>query len=379
MYIYQKSNRYFASVADDIKDLAEVELTNLGATSISQGYKGIYFTANKKCLYNINLYTKLLNRILAPLFEFDVFNEDMLYKKAYKIEWEKLFKNDETFAIFASAQNSNINHSKFASLKLKDAIVDRFRDITNKRPNVNPKDPNIWFNLHIENNKATISLDTSGGSLHRRGYRKNAVEAPMAETLAASILMLSEWDMKTPLYDPMCGSGTILCEAYLMATNTPPGILRQNYGLERLPDFDKNLWVEVINTAKKNIKRIDQNLIYGSDVNADAVKIALDNLKIIDNTNNISIKQVNLFDINEIKDKIIVFNPPYGIRLKSGKDLSDFYKEIGDFLKQRCKGSNAFIYFGEREYLKKIGLKAKWKRPLQNGGLDGRLAKFEMY
>lgn len=379
MYVYQKTNRYFASVADDIKDLAEVELNSLGATTISKGYKGIYFNADKKCLYNINLYTRLLNRIIAPLFEFDVANEEILYKKAYKFEWEKLFKNNETFAIFASAINSNINHSKFASLKLKDAIVDRFRDLTGKRPNVDPKNPNIWFNLHIENDKATISLDTSGGSLHRRGYRKNAVEAPMAETLAASILLLAEWDKKTPLYDPMCGSGTILCEAYLMATNTPPGILRPNYGLERLPDFDKNLWNDLIKTAKSNIIKIDDNLIKGSDVNADAVKIALENLKIIDSENNVSIKQLNLFDITELKDKVIVFNPPYGIRLKSGKDLSDFYKSIGDFLKQRCTGSSAFIYFGERDYLKKIGLKAKWKRPLQNEGLDGRLAKFEMY
>ncbi|HPN37063.1 MAG TPA: THUMP domain-containing protein [Melioribacteraceae bacterium] len=379
MYIYQKNNRYFASVADDIKDLAELELTKLGATSVKPGYKGIFFTADKKCLYNINLYTRLLNRILAPLFEFETLNEDMLYKKAYKCEWEKLFKNSETFAIFASAQNSNINHSKFASLKLKDAIVDRFRDITGKRPNVDPKNPDIWFNLHIENNKATISLDTSGGSLHRRGYRKNAVEAPMAETLAASILMLSEWDLKTPLYDPMCGSGTLLCEAYLLATNTPPGILRRNFGIERLPDFDKNLWSDVNKTAKNNIGKINPDLISGSDVNAEAVKIAKENINIIDKTNNISIKQVNLFDIEELKDKVLVFNPPYGIRLKTGKDLSEFYKQIGDFLKQKCTGSSAFIYFGEREYLKKIGLKAKWKHPLQNGGLDGRLAKFEMY
>jgi putative N6-adenine-specific DNA methylase len=379
MYLYQKINRYFASVADDIKDLAEAELIKLGATSVKHGYKGIFFTADKKCLYNVNLYSRLLNRILAPLFEFDALNEDMLYKKAYKLAWEKLLKNSETFAIFASAQNSNINHSKFASLKLKDAIVDRFRNLTGKRPNVDTKNPDIWFNLHIENNKATISIDTSGGSLHRRGYRKNAVEAPMSETLAASIILLSEWDMKTPLYDPMCGSGTILCEAYLMATNTPPGILRKNYGLNRLPDFDENLWNELIKQANKKIIDIEKGLISGSDVNGEAVKTALENLKIIDKNNKVAIKQINMFDINELKDKVIIFNPPYGIRLKSGKDLSDFYKQIGDFLKQKCTGSNAFIYFGEREYLKKIGLKAKWKRPLQNGGLDGRLAKFEMY
>lgn len=379
MYLYQKTNRYFATVADDIKDLAEIELIKLGATEINKAYKGIYFTADKKTLYKINLYTRLLNRILAPLEEFDSPNEDLLYKNGYKIKWEKLFNNNQTFAIFASAQNSNITHSKFASLKLKDAIVDRFRKLTGKRPDVDIKDPDIWFNLHIENNKAVISLDTSGGSLHRRGYRKNALDAPMAETLAASILLLTEWDMQTPFYDPMCGSGTILCEAYLLASNTPPGIYRTKFGLENLPDYDKKLWDEIIHKAKNEIKIVEPGLISGSDVNFDAVKLAKSNLSIIDKHNSVSVKQINIFDIQELRNKLIVFNPPYGIRLKQGKDLSDFYKNIGDFLKQRCTGSNVYIYFGERDYLKKIGLKAKFKRPLQNGGLDGRLAKFEMF
>lgn len=379
MYNYQKNNRYFASVADDIKDLAEQELVTLGAQAITQGYKGVYFTADKETLYTINLYTRLINRIIAPLLTFKAYTEGELYKNAYKIEWEKLFSNKETFAIFASVNNSSITHSKFASLKLKDAIVDRFRNLYGMRPDVETKNPDVWFNLHIEENMATISLDTSGGSLHRRGYRKEAVEAPMVETLAASILKLSEWDGETPLYDPMCGSGTLLCEAYLIATNTPPAFNRKHFGFERLPDFDNTVWQKVKKDSIKKIKPLKPGLISGSDVSRESVRATLRNLDAISTTHRIQIKQMNMFDIKALENKVIVTNPPYGIRLKSNVDLSDFYESIGDFLKQKCKGSKAFIYFGERDYLKKIGLKATWKKPLQNGGLDGRLAKFEMY
>ncbi len=379
MFNYQKNNRYFASVADDIKDIAETELINLGAQAITPGYKGVYFTASKESLYTINLYARLINRVIAPLVTFSAMSEDELYKSAYNIEWEKLFTNKETFAIFASVSKSNITHSKYASLKLKDAVVDRFRNLTGIRPNVDPKDPDIWFNLHIEENSAVISVDTSGGSLHRRGYRKDAVEAPMVETLAASIIKLAEWDCNTPIYDPMCGSGTLLCEAYLMATNTPSAFNRTKFGFERLPDFDKELWKSIKEKSRQNIKPLKDGLIAGSDVSREAVRATLKNLDSINPNHNIQIRQVNMFDIKELSNTTIVCNPPYGIRLKSNVDLSDFYKSVGDFLKQKCKGSNAYIYFGDREYLKKIYLKAKWKKPLQNGGLDGRLAKFEMF
>lgn len=379
MYNYQKSNRYFAQVADDIKDITADELESLGATGIKEAYKGVYFNASQSNLYKINLYSSLINRILAPLYSFDCHSENYLYKTAYDIEWEKLFSSDETFAVFASTINSNINHSKFAALKLKDAIVDRFRNTQGKRPNVDTRNPDVWFNLFIENNHAVISLDTSGGSLHRRGYRKESVEAPMIETLAASLLKISGWNGTTALYDPFCGSGTILCEAYLHATNTPTSINRKKFGFEKLPDFNSKLWKEVKAEALNNIKEIRDGLISGSDVSKDAIKAAQINCNEIDKSGKISLRQTNLFDIKELNNKTIICNPPFGIRLKHNQDLSDFYKQFGDFLKQKCKGSTAYVYFGDREYLKKIGLRTAMKRPLQNGGLDGRLAKFELY
>lgn len=379
MYNYQKSNRYFAQVADDIKDITADELESLGATGIKEAYKGVYFNASQSNLYKINLYSSLINRILAPLYSFDCHSENYLYKTAYDIEWEKLFSSDETFAVFASTINSNINHSKFAALKLKDAIVDRFRNTQGKRPNVDTRNPDVWFNLFIENNHAVISLDTSGGSLHRRGYRKESVEAPMIETLAASLLKISGWNGTTALYDPFCGSGTILCEAYLHVTNTPTSINRKKFGFEKLPDFNSKLWKEVKAEALDNIKEIRDGLISGSDVSKEAIKAAQINCNEIDKSGKISLHQTNLFDIKELNNKTIICNPPFGIRLKRNQDLSDFYKHFGDFLKQKCKGSTAYVYFGDREYLKKIGLRTAMKRPLQNGGLDGRLAKFELY
>lgn len=379
MYNYQKSNRYFAQVADDIKDITADELESLGATGIKEAYKGVYINASQSNLYKINLYSSLINRILAPLFSFDCHSENYLYKTAYDIEWEKLFSSDETFAVFASTINSNINHSKFAALKLKDAIVDRFRNTKGKRPNVDTRNPDVWFNLFIENNHAVISLDTSGGSLHRRGYRKESVEAPMIETLAASLLKISGWNGTTALYDPFCGSGTILCEAYLHVTNTPTSINRKKFGFEKLPDFNSKLWKEVKAEALDNIKEIRDGLISGSDVSKEAIKAAQINCNEIDKSGRISLRQTNLFDIKELNNKTIICNPPFGIRLKHNQDLSDFYKQFGDFLKQKCKGSTAYVYFGDREYLKKIGLRTAMKRPLQNGGLDGRLAKFELY
>ena len=379
MYNYQKSERYFAQAAEDIKDIVEQELIKLGATDVSYAFKGLYFNASKEVLYKVNFSTRLINRVLAPLISFDCHSEDYLYKTAYEIEWENLLNNDETFAIFASVSQSNITHSKFASLKLKDAIVDRFRDKTGKRPSVDTRDPKVWFNLHIENNHAVISLDTSGGSLHRRGYRKESVEAPMIETLAASIIALTEWDFSRPLYDPLCGSGTLLCEAYMAATDLPASFKRERFGFENLPDFDKSLWKKVKSESLKKKISLENDFIAGSDISIESVRAAEKNCAEIDKEKIIKIRQKNIFDIKEIKGKVIVCNPPYGIRLKPNHDLSKFYKELGDFLKQRCTDSKAFIYFGDRKYLKNIGLRPEWKRPLQNGGLDGRLAKFELY
>ena len=379
MYNYQKTKRYFAQAADDIKDIAEEELLSLGAQKTSRAYRGIYFTANTKELYAINFHSRLINRVLAPLISFNCPSEELLYKRSLQVNWEDFLEPSKTFAVFASVTNSSINHSKFASLRLKDAIVDYFRNLTGKRPSIDTREPDVWFNLHIENNEATISLDTSGGSLHRRGYRKQSIQAPMVETLAAAIINYSEWDGKSILYDPFCGSGTLLCEAYMFASKTPASIFRKKFGFERLPDFNLSLWKKIKEDALEKIEPVKEGTIGGSDISPDAVKASVTNCKVIDKDNVIEIENKDIFDIDKIDGSTIICNPPYGIRIGKTDDLGDFYKRFGDFLKQRCKNSTAFIYFGDRKYIKYIGLKPTWKKPLSNGGLDGRLVKYELY
>jgi len=379
MYDYQKSGRYFAQVAEDVKDIASIELHELGAFDISPSFRGIYFNADKKTLYKINLYARIINRVFAQIKTFSCHSDKYLYNTAKQIEWIDFIDVDKTFNVFANVSKSKINHSKFAALRLKDAVVDYFREKSGKRPSVDRRNADLWLNVHIDKNVATISIDVSGGSLHRRGYRTESIQAPMSETIAASILRYSEWNGKTTLYDPFCGSGTILSEAYLLATNTPPSINREKFGFERLPDFENNIWNEVKSEAKKNITHIDDNIINGSDIDITSIKIAKKNCANIDPEQKIDIVQKDIFNIEKLKNTTIVCNPPYGIRMKDKNNLDDFYKNLGDFLKQRCKNSTAYIYFGERKYIKKIGLRSSKKWILSNGGLDGRLVKYEMY
>jgi putative N6-adenine-specific DNA methylase len=379
LFLYQKTNRYFAQVADDIKDIAEVEIASLGGLETRPKYRGISFKADLKTLYRINYQSRLITRVLAPLIQFECHTERYLHKTASQIKWEDLLDPSMTFAVFSSTANSAIKHSKYAALCLKDAIVDSFKERYGRRPSIDTVAPDIWFNLHIENNLATISLDTSGGSLHRRGYRKDTVSAPMVETLAAAIIRYSGWDGSIPICDPLCGSGTLLSEAYMHAANIPAGVLRLKFGFEKMPDFDSSLWKSVKEEAVQKFIKIPKGLISGSDISRDAVRYSLNNLSAIDHDGVVTVEKRDVFDIEGINGKIIICNPPYGKRVGKGDDLPGFYKRFGDFLKNRCKGSTAYIYFGERSYLKAIGLRPSWKKPLSNGGLDGRLAKFEMY
>jgi putative N6-adenine-specific DNA methylase len=379
MYLYQKSNIYFAQVADDVKDIAESEILSLGGQDTRPVYRGISFRADLKALYNLNYCSRLASRFLAPLVRFDCHSERYLYKTASQINWEEFLSPSMTFAVFSSVANSSIKHSKYAALCLKDAVVDYFKDKFGERPSIDAAQPDLWLNLHIENNEATISLDTSGGSLHRRGYRKNAVLTPMVETLAAAIIQYSGWDRTTPLYDPFCGSGTLLCEAYLYASNKPAGTLREKFGFERMPDFDRRIWAQVKDEAGNRIIPVQKGLISGSDISPEAVRYSIINCSAVDSEKAIEVTKRDIFDMEAIQGRVIICNPPYGIRQGKNQDMDSFYRRLGDFLKKQCSGSTAFIYFGERKHIKSVGLKPSWKKPLSNGGLDGRLVKYEMY
>ena len=379
MFAYQHDQTFFAQIAEGIEELGAEEIRRLGAVAARPSFCGLHFKADPAALYRINYQSRLVSRVLAPLARFACYDTDRLYRMARQVPWKAIMEVNQTLAVFANISASKIRHSQYAALCLKDAIVDYFRDDCGRRPDVRRIDPDVWINLFIDNNRAVVSLDTSGGSLHRRGYRLEGSEAAMQETVAAAIIQWTGWDGSKPLVDPMCGSGTLLAEALMHHCRIPAAFLRSRFGFEHLPDFDRGLWSSVKTQADRAIRPSPPGLISGSDIAAAAVTTARANLRRLPHGESIRIETADFKGRSDLAGRVILCNPPYGLRLKPTGGTASFYKEIGDFLKQRCAGATAFIYFGEREMLKHIGLKPSWKRPLKNGGLDGRLAKFEMY
>jgi len=375
---YQKNCRFFAQIADGLEELGTQELSSLGAADVKPSYRGIYFSADPAALYRINYSARLISRVLAPLLTFDCHSDRYLYKTARSLPWTDLLTLETTFAVFTNVANSNIRHSQYASQKLKDAIVDQFREACGDRPQVETTHPDVWISLYIHNNKATISLETSGGSLHRRGYRQEAVDAPMQETVAAAIIQLSGWNGERPLYDPMCGSGTLLTEALMHVCRIPSGYLRARFGFERLPDFDPAAWAGVKQECDKQIRPPAEGLIGGSDASAAAVEMALKNCRMLPGGNRIKISARRFQDIKALNDTVIICNPPYGVRMNTARQASGLLKEFGGFLKERCRNTRAYVYLGKPGLLVQIALKPAWKKPLKNGGLEGCLAKYEI-
>jgi len=379
VYNYEKDSVYFAQVSESVKDLAVEELKELGAEKIDPVYMGIKFKANQKTLYKIVYLSRMISRVLAPIKTFDCPDSSAIYKNSMEIKWLDFISRKMTFAIVSNVSDSEVNHSQYAGLRVKDAIADYFRDMTGKRPDVDKNNPDFLVNLHIRKDKATISVDVSGGALHKRGYREETIIAPMQEIIAAAIIKMSGFDGTSPVYDPMCGSGTLLCEALMRSSNIPSGIFRQKFGFKVLPDFNETIWEKVKAEADAKIKETPKGIIAGSDISIDAVNATKTNLMGIHYGNNVSIMENGFEDIEDLSNITIVINPPYGIRLLKDENLDSFYEKIGDFLKNKCKGSNAYIYFGDPEYIKNLGLKPAWKKPLKLGQLDGRLVKYELY
>ncbi len=379
MYEYQKGGSYFAQVPAEMVSAAQEELASLGASSIRPVHRGIHFQTDLGGLFRITYQTRLASRVLAPLLRFRCHAPKYLYKRARLLAWQDIINRERTFAVSASLANSLMRHSRYAALKLKDAVADSVREATGARPDVNRIDPDVRIVLHIENNMATILLDVSGGALHRRGYRVHTVEAPMQETLAAAVIRLTEWDGSVPLADPMCGSGTLLCEALLSFCSVPSQFLRAGFGFELLPEFDAAIWLRVREEADSKIRALPPGLITGCDVAPTAARAARANLERLPYGSEVRINCSPFLDIASLEEATIVCNPPYGIRLGSSREAAVLYGMFGDFLKQRCRGSSAYVYFGDPRLIPAIGLRPAWKRPLRNGPLDGRLARFDLY
>lgn len=379
MIDYQKNDVYFAQIADGLEALGASELKELGALDTRPVRRGIHFRADRAALYRITYCARLCSRVLAPIKTFDCPDASAIYRAAKSVDWTHFFNLDQTFAVFASTAGSTVPHSQFAGLKLKDAVADQFRDRFGKRPNVDPRAPDLWINLHVEKGTGTIAIDASGGSLHRRGYRIRSVDAPMQETVAAAMVRLSGWDGRVPLADPMCGSGSLPIEAAMAYCRIPAGYLRSGFGFQQLPDFDPRVWQTVKAEADDRIRKLPDRLIYAGDIDPQAVSATRANCKQLPDARKINVLRMDFRQSDGLENRVILCNPPYGIRMKRPEGSDDFYRQLGDFLKQRCKGSEAYLYFGDREAIKRIGLKPSWKKPLRNGGLDGRLVKYTLY
>ncbi len=353
------------------------ELTQLGAKDVKIGRRMVSFTGDKEMMYRANFQLHTAIRILKPIRHFKAKSADDVYEEIKNIDWIQFLDTDKTFSVDAVVFSEEFRHSKFVSYKVKDAIVDQFREKTGKRPNISVANPDIRLNIHVAEDLCTLSLDSSGESLHRRGYRQESVEAPLNEVLAAGMIMMSGWQGDTDFIDPMCGSGTLLIEAALIARNMAPGLFRKEYAFEKWPDFDADLFDEIYND--ESLEREFNHKIYGYDIDMKAVNTALMNVKAAGLSDIISVEQRDFKDFTQPQNKsIIITNPPYGERI-STPDLLGTYKMIGERLKHQFTGNDAWILSYREECFDQIGLKPSIKIPLYNGSLECEFRKYQMF
>ncbi len=370
----------FELIAKTFQGLEEVlakELTILGANNIEIGRRMVSFTGDKEFMYRANFNLRTAIRILKPIKHFTANSADEVYEEVKAIEWEQYLNNKMSFAVDAVVFSEEFRHSKFVSYKVKDAIVDYFRDKTSERPSVRINHPDVALNIHIAQNKCTLSLDSSGESLHRRGYRQEAVEAPLNEVLAAGMILLTGWQGECDLIDPMCGSGTIPIEAALIARNIAPGVFRKEFAFEKWNDFDQELFDKVYNDDSQ--EREFTHKIYGYDNNPQANKIATHNVKAAGVTKDIVLKLQPFQQFEAPKEKsILITNPPYGERI-STSDLLGLYQMIGERLKHAFTDNDAWILSYRTECFDQIGLKPSVKIPLFNGALECEFRKYQIF
>lgn len=355
------------------------ELTQLGANDVQIGRRMVSFKGDKEMLYRANFQLHTAIKILKPIRHFKAKSADDVYEEIRKTDWTAYLDNDKTFAVDAVVFSEEFRHSKFVSYKVKDAIVDQFREKTGSRPNISVANPDIRLNIHIAEDKCTLSLDSSGESLHRRGYRQETMEAPLNEVLAAGMILMTGWHGETDFIDPMCGSGTLLIEAALIAHNMAPGLFRDEYAFEKWPDFDADLFDRIYNDCEEQEKDDVTCHFYGYDIDPKAVNTARHNVQAAGLTASITIEQQDFKLFKQpAKKSIIVTNPPYGERI-STPDLLGTYRMIGERLKHEFTGNDAWVLSYREECFDQIGLKPSIKIPLYNGSLECEFRKYQMF
>lgn len=374
------TEKTFPMLAKTFKGLEPVlakELINLGADDVRIERRAVSFSGNKELLYKANLCLRTASRVLKPIAHFKANDPEQIYKEMKKINWERIMSLEKTFVIDATVFSDEIRHSQYATYRAKDAIADWFFERYSKRPSVNVSNPDIHINLHIAQNHCTLSLDSSGESLHKRGWRVAQNDAPINEALAAGMLLMAEWDGQSDFIDPMCGSGTLLIEAAMIALNIPPGIYRSSFAFEHWNDFDEELFDRLYNDDSN--EREFNHTIYGSDQSAYAIRIAEQNVRSAGLNKYIKLKVTPIQTLTPpTQECLIVTNPPYGERIVAD-DMYGLYENIGKCLKHQFAGSTAWVISSQDTFLEKMGLKPSKKIKLLNGKLDCSFCRYDLF
>ena len=390
-----KESGVYSMLAKTFKGLEPVlaqELIELGANEVQMGRRAVSFQGGKALLYRANLCLRTASRVLVIIKneKLKIKNErtkpeDMLYETVKAIDWSRYMTVDTTFSIDATVYSETFRNSRFVTYRVKDAVADYWSEKEGRRPNVKVTNPDLYIQVHIANEEVTVCLDSSGESLHKRGYRVANTEAPINEALAAGMLLIAGWKGQSDFYDPMCGSGTLPIEAALIARNIAPGIFRKEFAFEKWRDFDPDLWSDIYNDD--SAEREFTHTIYGSDASYYAIQQAAKNVKAAGVQKDIQLKQIRMEEI-QIKNQksqitnaspLVMINPPYGERLASNKDMEELYGKIGTALKHQFAGSTAWIISSNDAAMKCIGLKPSRKMRLLNGELDCQFNKYDLF
>ncbi len=378
----QKKNEVFPLIAKTsfgFEDLLVEELKEMGARNIEKAVRAVLFEGDMEMMYKVNLWSRVALRVLKPISQFPAADEEQLYEGIKRIEWNRYMEPDDTLAVDAVVNKSKLTHSLYVSQKTKDGIVDQFRNRMGQRPNVDLRKPTLRVHVHLSEDVASIALDSSGESLHKRGYRQQQGDAPLNETLAAGMVLMSKWDAASPLVDLMCGSGTILVEAGLLARNIAPGIFRTEFGFERWKDFDEEIWAKLRVDAIAGQKAGLPFRITGIERDHLVIEGASENIRVAGLEKDIDLHCMSFQGYTpDTLPSTIICNPPYGLRITT-EDLFQLYTDLGAAFKKKFPGVTAWVLTANKEASHKIGLHPSRKIPLFNGAIECRFMKFEMY
>jgi putative N6-adenine-specific DNA methylase len=374
------STSFFATCARGIEPVLAGELRELGAEGVEAGRGGVAFHGDRVLLYRANLWLRTAIRVLQPILEVEVGSPDELYEAVRGVDWTQYMTPDHTLAVDCNVRDSHITHSKFAALRTKDAICDQFFERFGRRPSVDVQEPMIGLNLHIYRDLAVLSLESSGESLHKRGYRPILTKAPLNEALAAALIFLSGWDRNTPFVDPMCGSGTLPIEASWIALNRPPGLTRKRFGFQGWLDFDIGVWTALRDEARRAVRKQLSVPIVGSDSRGDVVAASIDNARAagVGHLVRFHRRDIRSFEPPQGPPGTILFNPPYGERIGEEKELRPLYKAVGEVFRQRCAGWRVFMFSGNPRLAQEIGIEPAQQTPLFNGKIRCALLRFDV-